>query len=176
LAALRFDFNPLNLRAQDSESISTLLDLMQDPDTSPDTIEILKSSLAQALPVAERLRQLPEVGRALTLQSFVPEDQEAKLSLIEDAAFFFQNTVNPEQTEPEPTPTETRAAIEKLVPELSDAVRDLDSPVAVQARRLAGLLTALAKAPPSALDEAQRVLVAPLHTTLRQVRRLLTAG
>src|SRR5262249_2671560 len=127
-------------------------------------------------PVAERLRQLPEVGRALTLQSFVPEDQEAKLSLIEDAAFFFQNTVNPEQTEPEPTPTETRAAIEKLVPELSEAVRDLDSAVAVQPRRLAGLLTALAKAPPPALDEAQRVLVTPLHTTLRQVRRLLTAG
>ena len=30
LAGLRFDFNPLNLRAQDSESIATLLDLMRD--------------------------------------------------------------------------------------------------------------------------------------------------
>jgi hopanoid biosynthesis associated RND transporter like protein HpnN len=175
LLALRFDFNPLNLRAQDSESISTLLDLMNDPDTSPNTIDILKSNLAQALPTAERLRQLPEVGRVLTLQSFVPEDQEAKLALIEDASFFFQNTVNPEQIDPEPTPAETRAAIDKLVPELSDAVRDLDTPVAVQARRLAGLLAALAKAPPLALDDAQGVLVTPLHTTLRQVRRLLSA-
>jgi hopanoid biosynthesis associated RND transporter like protein HpnN len=88
LAGLRFDFNPLNLRAQDSESISTLLDLMSDPDTSPNTIEVLKANLAQALPVAERLRQLPEVGRVLTLQSFVPKEQEAKLALIEDASFF----------------------------------------------------------------------------------------
>jgi hopanoid biosynthesis associated RND transporter like protein HpnN len=175
LTALHFDFNPLNLRAQDSESISTLLDLMKDPDTSPNTIEVLKSNLAQALPIAERLRQLPEVGRVLTLQSFVPEDQEAKLSLIDDASFFFQNTLDPAQIESAPTPAETKAAIEKLVPELNDAVWGLESPVAVQARRLASLLAALAQAPPSALDEAQQALVAPLETTLRQVRRLLTA-
>jgi len=174
LSALRFDFNPLNLRAQNSESISTLLDLMSDPDTSPNTIEVLKSDLARALPLAERLRQLPEVGRVLTLQSFVPEDQEAKLALIEDANFFFQNTLNPEKVDPEPTPAESRAAMEKLAPELEDTVRELQSPAAVQARRLAGLLVALAQAPPTVLDEVQRSLVAPLLTTLRQVRRLLT--
>ena len=137
--------------------------------------EILKSNLAEALPVAERLRQLPEVGRVLTLQSFVPEDQDAKLALIDDAGFFFQNTLDPEQLDPEPTLAETRAAIEKLVPELSDAARGLDSPSAVQARRLASRLAALVKAPPAALDGAQRVLIAPLQTTLRQVRHLLTA-
>src|SRR5262249_10560434 len=54
-------------------------------------------------------------------------------------------------------------------------VRELEGPTAVQARRLAGLLTVLARAPPAAVDEAQRALVAPLLTTLRQVRRLLTA-
>jgi uncharacterized protein len=175
LADLRFDFNPLNLRAQDTESIATLLDLMKDPDTSPNTIEILKSSLGQALPVAERLRQLPEVGRVLTLQSFVPEDQDAKLALTEDASFFLQNTINPDHIDPEPTPAETRAAIEKLVPELSDAARDLDSPAALQARRLATLLGALANAPMPSLDRVRQALVAPLKTTLRQVRRLLTA-
>jgi hopanoid biosynthesis associated RND transporter like protein HpnN len=175
LAGLRFDFNPLNLRAQNSESISTLLDLMNDPDTSPNTIEVLKSNLAQALPVAERLRRLPEVGRVLTLQSFVPEDQDAKLALIEDANFFFQNTLNPDRVAPDPTHAETRAAIGKLIPELNDAVRDLDSPVAVQARRLAGLLAALANAPAAALDEVEHTLATPLETTLRQVRRLLSA-
>jgi len=175
LADLRFDFNPLNLRAQDTESIATLLDLMKDPDTSPNTIEILKSSLRQALPVVERLRQLPEVGRVLTLQSFVPEDQDAKLALIEDASFFLQNTINHDHIDPEPTPAETKAAIEKLVPELSDAARDLDSPAALQARQLATLLGALANAPTPSLDRVRQALVAPLKTTLRQVRRLLTA-
>ncbi|MFL5046560.1 MAG: MMPL family transporter [Xanthobacteraceae bacterium] len=175
LAHLRFDFNPLNLRAQDSESVSTLLELMNDPDTTPHTIDVLKSNLAEALAIAERLREVPEVGRVLTLQSFVPENQDAKLALIDDASFFFQNTLDPDQIDPEPTPAETRAAIKKLVPELSDAARELDSPSAVQARRLASLVAALVEAPPAALDEAQRVLIVPLKTTLRQVRHLFAA-
>src|SRR5262249_19416984 len=175
LAGLRFDFNPINLRPQNSESVSTLLELMNDPDTTPNTIDVLKSSLAEALPIAERLRQLPEVRRVLTLQSFVPEDQDAKLALIDDANFFFQNTLSPDRIDPAPTPAETRAAIKKLVPELSDAAREFDSPSAAQARRLASLLAPLAEAPPAALDEAERVLIAPLQTTLRQVRHLLTA-
>jgi hypothetical protein len=175
LASLRFDFNPLNLRAQDSESISTLLDLMNDPDTSPNTIDVLKSNLAEAVVIAERLRQLPEVGRVLTLQSLVPEDQDAKLALIEDASFFLQNTLDPDHIDPEPAPAETKSTIDTLVHELSDAARGLDSPAAVQALRLASLLTSLVKAPPAALDEARHALVAPLKTTLRQVRRVLAA-
>jgi uncharacterized protein len=175
LVALRFDFNPLNLRPQDSESVSTLLGLMNDPDTTPNTIEVLKRNLAEALPVAEKLRALPEVDRVLTLQSFVPEDQDAKLALIEDASFFLHNTLNPDRTDPEPAPAETKTAIENLIPDLSDAARDVDSPVAAQARRLGRLLAALLKAPPGALDQAQQALVQPLETTLRQVRSLLTA-
>jgi len=189
LAGLRFDFNPLNLRAQDAESVVTLLDLMKVPDTSPNTIDVLKSDLAQASTTAEELRQLPEVGRVLTLQSFVPEDQDAKLALIEDASFFLQNTLSPAEVEAEPTPAETQAVIGKLVlelsaavqarrlasVELSDVARDLDSPAAVQARRLASVLAPLVHAPPAALDEAQHALIAPLRTTLRQARSLLGA-
>src|SRR5216684_3901507 len=196
LAGLRFDFNPLNLRAQDAESVVTLLDLMNVPDTSPNTIDVLGSDLAQASATAEKLRQLPEVGRVLTLQSFVPEEQDAKLALIEDASFFLQNTLSPDHVDAEPTAADTRAAIAKLVLELSDVARDLDSPAAtrrlasvelndvvrdldgsaaVQARRLASVLEPLVNAPSAALDEAQHALIAPLRTTLRQARHLLDA-
>jgi uncharacterized protein len=198
LAGLRFDFNPLNLRAQDAESVVTLLDLMKVPDTSPNTIDVLKSDLAQAAATAEALRRVPEVGRVLTLQSFVPEDQDAKLALIEDASFFLQNTLSPDEVGAEPTPADTRAEIAKLVVELSEVVRDLenpaavqarrlasaepsemvrdpDSPAVVQARRLASVLAPLAHAPPAALNEAEHALVAPLRTTLRQAKRLLSA-
>jgi len=175
LTGLRFDFNPLNLRAQDAESVSTLLDLMRDPDTSPNTLDILESNLAHATSIAERLRAMPEVARVLTLQSFVPKDQDAKLAIIDDASFFLRNTLNPDQIDAEPTPAETVVAIEKTAHDLGNAARDLDSSAAVQTRRLAGLLAALAKAPPAVRDKAQHALVAPLITTLRQVRDLLTA-
>jgi uncharacterized protein len=189
LADLRFDFNPLNLRARDAESVVTLLDLMKVPDTSPNTIDVLKSDLAEASATAEELRQLPEVGRVVTLQSFVPEDQDPKLALIEDASFFLQNTLNPREVDAEPTPAETQAEIAKLVfelsaaaqarrvasAELSDVVGNLDSPAAAQARRLASVLAPLVQASPAALDEAQHALIAPLRTTLRQARHLLGA-
>ncbi len=51
----------------------------------------------------------------------------------------------------------------------------VDTPAAAQARRLAGVLTELAKAPPAAKQEVERVLVAPLRTTLQQVRDLFSA-
>ncbi len=175
LANLRFDFNPLDLRAQDSESVATLLDLMRDPDTSPNTIDVLESDLAHATALAERLKRLPQVDRAQTLQSFIPGDQEEKLAIIDDANFFLANTLNPDQVDASPTPAETVAAIETTARDLAGAAGDLTSPAAVEARRLAALLTALAKATPAAREDAERTLVAPLKMTLRQVRALLTA-
>jgi hopanoid biosynthesis associated RND transporter like protein HpnN len=175
LAGLHFDFNPINLRAQDAESVAALLDLMNDPDTSPNTVDVLASDVAQVSATVAKLRQLAEVGRVLTLQSFVPENQDAKLALIEDANFFLHNTLSPAEIIAEPTRAETQAAIGKLVTDLSDAARGLDSPAAVQARRLASALTALANAPPAAQNEADHALITPLKTTLRQARRLLDA-
>jgi uncharacterized protein len=174
LGGLQFDFNPLNLRSKSVESVSTLLDLFRDPDTSPNTIDILEPDLASASALTEKLGKLPEVAKVRTLQSFVPKDQDEKLALIDDASFFFENTLNP-SVDPPPTSAETLAAINKTAGELSAAAGDKDSPAAAQARRLASALTALAKAPEAARGEASRVLATPLLTTLSQVRDLLSA-
>ena len=146
LGSLRFDFNPIDLRSKHVESVATLLDLMRDPDTSPNTIDILESDLASASAMAEKLRQLPEVAKVRTLMSFVPEDQDEKLAIIDDASFFFENTLNPDQVDAPPTPADTIEAIDKTAGDLSRAATEIDSPAAAQARRLASLLTALAKA------------------------------
>ena len=175
LGGLRFDFNPLDLRSKQVESVSTLLDLMGDPDTSPNTIDILQPDLASASALAEKLGGLKEVAKVRTLESFVPKDQDEKLALIDDASFFFENTLTPGQVDPAPTPAETLEAINKTAADLSGAAEGLDSPAAMQARRLASALTALAKAPEAQRDEAERILVTPLMTTLREVKDLLTA-
>ena len=175
LRGLTFDFNPLNLRSKHVESVSTLLDLMRDPDTSPSTIDILEPNLADASAMAEKLKQLPEVAKVRTLESFAPKDQDEKLAIIDDANFFFANTLNPDPVDPAPTSRETLEAINKTAADLSTTVGSLDTPAAAQASRLASTLTALAKASPATRDEAERVLVTPLMTMLRQVRELLTA-
>jgi uncharacterized protein len=175
LRSLSFDFNPLNLRSKHVESVSTLLDLMRDPDTSPNTIDILEPNLASASAVVEKLKPLPEVANVRTLESFVPKDQDEKLAIIDDANFFFANTLNPNPIDPAPTPAQTLEAISKTAADLTTTTASLDTPAATQARRLASALTALSKASPAARDEVERVLVTPLMTTLREVRDLLSA-
>src|SRR5262249_22320100 len=102
LPFLTFDADPLDLRSKRTESVATLRDLMKDPDTSPDTIEILTPSPAAANTLAERLSDLPEVDKALTLQSFIPDRQDEKLALISDAALLLDTTLNPFDTKPPP--------------------------------------------------------------------------
>ena len=85
LPKLQFDFNPLDLSPQKAEAVVTLRDLTKQPETDPNTISILAPSLAEAQTLAARLRQLPEVARVTTLQSFIPEDQDAKLAIIHHA-------------------------------------------------------------------------------------------
>jgi hopanoid biosynthesis associated RND transporter like protein HpnN len=136
---------------------------------------VLRSNLARASATAEELRKLPEVGRVVTLQSFVPEDEEAKLALIDDASFFFRNTLGPDEVDPEPNSAQTAEAIRNLVDDLSASARELNSPAAAQARRLATMLAPLATRPAAALDELRHALIPPLSATLRQARSLLSA-
>ena len=86
LAYLQFDFNPINLNSTKAESIATYLDLRSDPATGASTIEVLVPSLAAAKQVSDRLSALPEVGRVMTVESFVPEDQPPELEAIAAAA------------------------------------------------------------------------------------------
>ncbi len=175
LMHLRFDSNPLDLRSPKTESVATLLELLRDPDTSPNTIEILDHDLPGAIVEAARLEKIPEVGRATTLQSFVPEDQEQKLAAIDDANFFLQDTLNPDQTKPAPTDDETRQALETTARDLTEVSTDGTRPGAADARRLGALLATLAKAPPAVQRQAEAALVKPLLTTLDQTRNLLSA-
>ncbi len=84
----RFDFNPLNLKDPESESTQAFLELIRDPDVPVYSIEILAENLAAADAAAARLADVPEVETALTLSSFVPEDQQEKLAIIDDLAIF----------------------------------------------------------------------------------------
>ena len=80
LLHLSFDFDPLDLRSASTESVSTLRDLGQDPRLGVNSVNVVTPSLEAAAATAERLRKLPQVARTATLQSFVPQDQQTKLS------------------------------------------------------------------------------------------------
>ncbi len=67
-----------------TQSVSTLFDIMKDPDSGFYKIELLRPSLAEAQLEQSKLEQLPEVDHVMTLASFAPEDQDTKLAMIAD--------------------------------------------------------------------------------------------
>jgi uncharacterized protein len=171
---LRFDFNPLDLRSRKVESVSTLFDLMKDPETSPNTIDVLAPSLDEADRMGARLSALPEVGQALTLKSFVPDDQPAKLALIGDASLLLDAALNPFSVKPPPGDAETVAAIRATATSLR-AVSGL--PAATKhARDLAAILDKLAAAPPAARARATEAIIPDLNTMLDELRSALQAA
>lgn len=84
LPKLSFDFDPLNLKDQKTESVSTLLDLIRDDASNAYSIDILAPDLITADALAAKLDLLPEVKQTRTLTSFVPTDQDEKLLIIDD--------------------------------------------------------------------------------------------
>jgi uncharacterized protein len=118
---LRFDFNPLHLQNPHEEAVSTLFDLMKDPNTTPYTIDLLEPSLAQATELADRLGKLPEVSQAVTAASYVPEDQDEKIAILQDAAMLLGPTLSPPTVKPPPDDNAILAAIRHCTADVKKA-------------------------------------------------------
>lgn len=84
LTELQFDSNPINLRDPTCESVSTIRELLQSQLESPFALTGLANSLAEAQQLGDKLRRLPSVHETITLASFVAQDQDDKLYVIED--------------------------------------------------------------------------------------------
>jgi uncharacterized protein len=173
---LRFDSNPINLRSPKVESISTYLELRNDQTTGSNSIEILAPTLPQANTDAERLGKLPEVDHTVTLSSFVPQGQQEKLPLVQNAAQALDRALNPPQTKPAPTDAENAEAAKSMAGDL-DRVTSAGSsgPGSDAAKRLAGLLTQLASTSEGVRNKVQDAFVVPLKTALDGVRAMLKA-
>ncbi len=172
---LTFDFDPIHLRSPAVESVSTLLDVQKDPNVGSNSINVVVPSLDQAPEVAERLRKLPQVARVMTLDSFVPQDQEKKLALIKEMddqiGFLFRDQAPRGQ----PTDAENIAALNASADQLTKMAANAKGPGADAAKRLANDLSQLAKADKAMRGKAQEALVAPLQIALGGLRGFLGA-
>jgi hopanoid biosynthesis associated RND transporter like protein HpnN len=136
LQHLIFDSNPMNLRSQKVESVAAFLDLSKNPQTAPNTIEILAPSLDKARELAQQIGALPEVDHVLTVDALLPKDQSDKLPAIENAAFQLRNVFAP-KVKPAPSDAETVAALQTAARSLR-GVREAPAPDPRQMRARAG--------------------------------------
>jgi hopanoid biosynthesis associated RND transporter like protein HpnN len=166
-----FDFNPINLKDQTAESVATLLDLSADPETAPNSLDLLTPDLATAQALAARLASLPEVGRSLTVASFIPEDQEPKLAAIADARDLLGPTFSPAAIAAPPSPEALRQALRGVVSRIA-ALSDPTPPL----QKFASLATTLAAADDTILIRTARVAAASLPGQLSGLRDALEAA
>ena len=156
--------------------MTTLHDMVSDPDWTLDAINVLAPSVADAASLARRLSALPEVARVVSLNSFVPEYQRNKLMLVGDAVDTVGPVLDVEPAEP-PTDAELKETIKATAASLREAAAQAADPAAAgSARRLADVLDRLGAATPEVRAAAAAAVVPPLKTMLAQVRAMLQAG
>jgi hopanoid biosynthesis associated RND transporter like protein HpnN len=173
---MKFDFNPINLRNPKAESIATFLDLRKDPNTGANAINVLTTSEAEAKKIEAKLEKLPEVLRVMSIDSFVPEDQPAKLQLIAKAARVVGPALNPDSVDAAPTDQENVEALKSSVDSLRRTAGDGKGPGAVASRRLADALSKLAGSNQATRDKAQNIFVTPLKIVFDQLKNTMQAG
>ena len=155
LPFVRFDFNPLHLKNPRGEAVATLNDLARDPDETTNTIDVLAPDLPQADALAKRLDALPEVLHAITIQSFVPEDQAPKLAAIADAQTILDPTLNPFDVAPPPADAELVQSLNSTATALREAIAVAPrASGAGDASHLASALSRIAAGPPAARARA----------------------
>ena len=82
LPGIKFDYDPINLRDPHSESVATVRELMADQSFTPWNLNVISDDSTELKAVVNRLRELPEAERVISIYSFIPNQQLEKLEII----------------------------------------------------------------------------------------------
>ncbi len=173
-----FDFNPMNLQNPKGEAVATFRNLLEQSKTSPYTIDILEPDLAAAEKLATRLAALPSVSRAVTLASYIPGDQTAKLNIIEQMGVLIPPL---DAAPPQPSaPSNIAASLRAFAGTLNayDKRPDADPKILPETRILAATISRFLANKgniPGALSGLERHMIGSLPYLVRTLMRELGA-
>ena len=179
LPLVRFDFNPLNLKDSATESVATYIDLARDPNSTLYTISALASNLDAARETAARLEKLAVVDKAVTLASYIPEDQGEKLQIIDGMRSSLEPALNPSSQVTPPGLRELTDRVHNFHGNLKKALAGSPATaLAISMKRLDSALDALQTSsewPDRAVSALSKLLIGDLAKTLERLRGLLDA-
>jgi hypothetical protein len=171
---LPFDSNPMHLRSAESESIATYLDLIKNPETSPNVIDVLTPSVDDVPALSNKLAALPVTASVNSIDTFVPRDQDTKLAQIADTAQLLDPMLNLKRRSP-PTDADNVKALKDAAAALAgikgDAAGGADD--TQKAKQLAGALNKLAAGPVQLREAASYAFTKDLGPLLVRLRDLL---
>jgi len=117
---VKTDFNPLNLRDPNTESVIAFKNLMKDKETTPMTLTVLAKDEKSARDLGQKLSKLPSVDKAVSLFDLQPSGQDAKLALIEEMSLMLgaqMNSFPALKEDPDPVP-----AINRLIQTIDNSL------------------------------------------------------
>ncbi len=184
LGWVSFDSNPMNLRDSSMESVATFNDLMREAGSSPLTIMVVKDK-DSAASSALALKRLDLVDKAVSIEDFIPKDQDEKLDIIEEVSLLMGPDLEMDGTaDGKKTPESRMETIRALLRGLRAFVAtplDPDEKAAAESalRAMSSLKTKLAAMRPAAraeaLGEFEKSLLASLPERLKTLRTSLEA-
>ncbi|HEX5326890.1 MAG TPA: MMPL family transporter, partial [Acetobacteraceae bacterium] len=172
--SLAFDSDPLDTKNQHTEAMRTLRDLMSSPLTNPYTIDILAPNVSAATALTARLRTLSTVQSVRTISSFIPDDQQQKLAIIDDARGILEPTLTAPASAAPVTPDQLRMAAGTALQQIEPALPKLqpDNPL----RAIAADLKQLTTASDQTVMAVNAALTRFLPQELDRLRNSLGAG
>lgn len=175
--SLRFDDSAFALRDPKSESVATMLDLLDDVRVDPFRAMVLAQDDAAAEALAAQLKALPTVRDVLTLHDFVPSQQAEKLAILDQAALLMTAVTERRQPAVPPSPDALRASLLDLGAAARRAASEMAdrSPVAGAATRLAAAVD-LGPWSEQAVAELNRALVGDFPAALADLSEALEAA
>ncbi|NIR32420.1 MAG: MMPL family transporter [Gammaproteobacteria bacterium] len=180
LPLVRFDHNPLNLQDPDNEGVATLRDLAANSEASPWSAVVLAPDAASTRALGTELGALETVHEARELFSFIPENQDEKLGIIDDMRILVGPLLYGASTG-KPALEDQREAIRSALANLDAHLQSKSPRWADAIERLRDNLLALQgvlEGPEAArtLSIVERNLVATLPESLRLLDAALEAG
>ncbi|MEY4193818.1 MAG: hypothetical protein RLZZ226_186, partial [Pseudomonadota bacterium] len=94
------DFNPINLRDPETDSVKTYKYLLKSQDTSPLTLSSIVGNEQALAERKARFEALPTVDKVMTLFDLIPDNQDEKLSVLSDLSLIMGSSLNPLPTVP----------------------------------------------------------------------------
>ncbi|TAL52238.1 MAG: hopanoid biosynthesis-associated RND transporter HpnN, partial [Methylovulum sp.] len=183
VTGVQTDFNPVNLRDPNTDSVIAFKHLIKDKDNTPMTLTILAQDENKAKALQQKLETLASVDKTVSLFDFLPADQDDKLAVIEEMALTLGlNLTNFPTLKADYDPIESIRhlikTIDEVVPKKTDA-KEINALISFKVELQAMLLELDTRQQASRrlfLDKVQSALLGTLPGVMNDLLTGLNAG
>ena len=122
-----FDSNVIRMRNPETESVQVFNELLEEKGLrSPWPMDTIAKDIESAEQIARKVEKLDVVDTAITIEDYIPKDQEEKIEILEDVGLMLDVPAAAPTDHEKPTPEEQVEALRSLRDILRDPSIDAD--------------------------------------------------